>query len=102
MDQGLGTWALARAAGFEEQTIARQREARDNYYQEYLQTEAIEIEGVVDALAQLSEHVRMAIVTTAKRRDFEIIHEKRRIKTFMDFVLVAKITSLRSRTRKHT
>ena len=33
-------------------------------------------------------YVRMAIVTTAKRADFEIIHEKRRIRQFMDFVLV--------------
>ncbi len=30
----------------------------------------------------------MAIVTTAKRVDFEIIHEKRQIRQFMDFVLV--------------
>ena len=30
----------------------------------------------------------MAIVTTAKRADFELIHENRHIKQFMDFVLV--------------
>jgi len=30
----------------------------------------------------------MAIVTTAKRADFEVIHEKREIRKFMDFVLV--------------
>ena len=46
MTQGLGTWAQARAAGIDEQTISRRREVRDNYYQEYLRTEAIEIEGV--------------------------------------------------------
>jgi HAD superfamily hydrolase (TIGR01509 family) len=88
MNQGLGTWAQARAAGIDEQTISRQREVRDDYYQEHLKTEAIEIEGVVDALAELSKYVRMAIVTTAKRADFETIHEKRSIKQFMDFVLV--------------
>jgi hypothetical protein len=54
---------------------------------EYLRTEAIEIDGVVEALAELSKYVRMAIVTTAKRADFEIIHEKRHIRKFMDFVL---------------
>ena len=58
------------------------------YYQEYLRTEAIEIEGVVEALAELSTYVRMAIVTTAKRADFDLIHEKRQIRQFMDFVLV--------------
>lgn len=30
----------------------------------------------------------MAIVTTAKRADFDTIHEKRQIRQFMDFVLV--------------
>ena len=88
MNQGLGTWAQARAAGIDEQTVSRQREVRDDYYQEYLRTEAIEIEGVVETLADLSKYVRMAIVTTAKRVDFEIIHEKRQIRQFMDFVLV--------------
>jgi HAD superfamily hydrolase (TIGR01509 family) len=88
MNKGLGTWAQARAAGIDEQAISRQREVRDTYYREYLRTEAIEIEGVVEALAELSKYVRMAIVTTAKRVDFEIIHEKRRVRQFMEFALV--------------
>ncbi len=87
MTQGLATWAQARAAGIDEPTISRQREVRNAYYQEYLRTEAIEIEGVVEALAELSKYVRMAIVTTCKRADFEIIHEQRQIRRFMDFVL---------------
>jgi HAD superfamily hydrolase (TIGR01509 family) len=82
MGQGLGTWAQARAAGVDEPAISRLREARNDYYQEYLRTEAIEIEGVVETLAELSKYV-----TTAKRVDFEIIHEKRQIRRFMDFVL---------------
>jgi len=88
MSQGLGTWAQARAAGVDEETIGRQRRARDAYYQEYLRTEPIEIEGVAEALADLSKHVRMAIVTTAKRADFEVIDEARRIRQFMELVLV--------------
>lgn len=88
MAQGLGTWSRARAAGIDEETIDRQRAARDAYYQEYLRTEAIEIEGVLDTLARLSEHVRMGIVTTAKRADFDLIHERRQIVRWMDFVLV--------------
>jgi HAD superfamily hydrolase (TIGR01509 family) len=88
MSQGLGTWAQARAAGVDEQTIGTQREVRNEYYQEYLRTEAIEIDGVVDVLADLSQYVRMAIVTTARRVDFEITHENRHVLQFMDFVLV--------------
>lgn len=88
MGHGLGTWVQAREAGVDESTIDRLRVARDAYYQEHLRTEQIEIEGVVDVLAELSRHVRMAIVTTARRVDFDLIHEKRRIVPFMDFVLV--------------
>ncbi|MFC1438904.1 HAD-IA family hydrolase [Streptacidiphilus sp. N1-10] len=88
MGRGLSTWTQARAAGVDERTVSRQRGVRDDYYQEYLRTEAIEIEGVVDTLAELSKYVRMAIVTTAKRADFDLIHEKRQIRKFMDFVLV--------------
>lgn len=88
ISQGMGTWAQARAAGIDEEAISRQREVRNYYYQEYLRTEAIEIEGVVEALAELSRYVRMAIVTTAKRVDFEVIHEERQVRQFMEFVLV--------------
>jgi HAD superfamily hydrolase (TIGR01509 family) len=87
MNQGLATWAQARAAGIDEQTIIRQREVRNEYYQEYLRTERIEIDGVVEALAELATYVRMAIVTTARRADFDLIHEGRQIRSFMDFVL---------------
>ncbi|MFF0088292.1 HAD family hydrolase [Streptomyces canus] len=88
MARGAGSWAQAKAAGIDDRTLSRVREARNGYYQEYLRTEAIEIDGVDDTLAELSAYVRMAIVTTAKRADFDIIHEKRRIRQFMDFVIV--------------
>jgi HAD superfamily hydrolase (TIGR01509 family) len=94
MNQGLGTWAQARAAGIDEETISRQRAVRDDYYQHYLRTEDIEIEGVVDTLAELSRYVRMAIVTTARRADFELIHEQRHLRQFMEFVLVREDYSL--------
>lgn len=88
MGEGLGTWAQARAAGLDEQVISEQRRRRDAYYQEYLRSEDIEIDGVVETLAELSKYVRMAIVTTSKRADFELIHEHRQITGFMEFVLV--------------
>lgn len=88
MHHGQATWAQARAAGIDEATIDRQRAVRDRYYQEYLRTEAIEIDGVLDVLAALAPHVRMAIVTTSRRVDFDLIHEGRDILPFMDVVLV--------------
>ena len=88
MTQGLGTWAQPRAAGVDETTISRLRAVRDAYYQQSLRTENIEIDGVAETLAQLAPYVRMAIVTTAKRADFDLIHETRQIRSFMEFVIV--------------
>lgn len=88
MTQGKGTWARAKAAGVDDTTIDQLREIRNDYYRDYLTTESIEIAGVMEALAELSKRVRMAIVTTAKRADFEIIHQHRQITQCMDFVLV--------------
>ena len=85
--RGLSTWTQARAAGIDEGVIDERRVARDAYYQEYLRTEDIEIDGVEETLAELSAYVRMAIVTTAKRADFDLIHERRHITQFMEFVL---------------
>ncbi len=87
MTQGLATWAQARAAGIDEQTISRQREVRNVYYQEYLRTEDIEIEGVLQTLAELADTYRMGIITTSKPPDFALIHEKRSILDHMEFYL---------------
>jgi HAD superfamily hydrolase (TIGR01509 family) len=87
MTQGTSTWDLARAQGVDEATIDRQRAKRDRYYQEYLQSEDIEIPGVEQALRGLSTRHRMAIVTTARRVDFDLIHRQRNIVPYMDFVL---------------
>ncbi|MXY43184.1 MAG: HAD family phosphatase [Dehalococcoidia bacterium] len=87
MTQGLATWAQAIAAGIDEQTISRQREIRNAYYQEYLRTEDIEIEGVLETLDVLAREYRMAIITTSKPADFALIHEKRSILDYMEFYL---------------
>ena len=88
MSQGTGTWAQAKAVGVDDHTIDTLRQVRNAYYQHYLRTEAIEIDGVVETLAELSHYVSMAIVTTSKREDFELIHQHRHIRQYMDFALV--------------
>jgi HAD superfamily hydrolase (TIGR01509 family) len=87
MDLGRGSWVQARAAGVDDSTLEQVRERRDALYQEFLRTEDIEVEGVVDVLADLARDVRMAIVTTSRRTDFEVIHEHRRIAPWLGFVL---------------
>lgn len=88
MAQGKPAWELARNAGVCAKTIASRRSDRDAYYQAYLVSEDIEIPGVLEALKTLSKTYRMGIVTTAKRRDFELVHDTRDIVAFMEFVIV--------------
>ena len=65
--------------------LAVGRELRSRYYQEYLMTEDIEIEGVLETLDVLAETYRMGIVTTSRPADFALIHENRSILDYMEF-----------------
>ena len=87
MANGVSAWKAARDSGIPEAEIKRGRELRNRYYQEYLMSEDIEIDGVLRTLAELADTYRMGIVTTSKRADFTLIHEKRSILDFMDFYL---------------
>jgi HAD superfamily hydrolase (TIGR01509 family) len=87
MTAGRTSWELARERGIPESQISEARRERDRRYQQYLLTREIEIDGVVDILTALASDYRMAIVTTAKRADFELIHQSRRIRQFFEFVI---------------
>lgn len=87
MAHGKTAWEPAIKKGFSEDKIVTAREQRNIYYQHYLKTEDIAIDGVQDILNQLSQNFQMGIVTTSRRVDFEIIHQNRGITDFMNFVL---------------
>ncbi len=87
MTEGMATWAQAVAAGVDEETINRQRDVRNVYYQEYLRTEDIEIDGVLETLDVLADEYRMGIITTSKPEDFALIHKNRTILDYMEFYL---------------
>jgi len=87
MADGVSAWEAARASGISESEISRGRELRNRYYQEYLITEDIEIEGVLETLDLLAGEYRMAIITTSKRPDFALVHERRSILDHMEFYL---------------
>jgi len=63
------------------------RAERNELYQHYLRTEEIAIPGVREVLAELSQTYRMGIVTSALRCDFELIHARRGLVDYMEFVL---------------
>lgn len=87
MARGGTAWEIAIKNGISKQTIDKQREKRDIYYQEFLRTKDIEIKGVVEILSELQKNYKMAIITTSRRVDFDLIHENREIVKFMDFTL---------------
>ena len=87
MAKGVSVWEDARVSGISESEINRGRELRNRYYREYLVTEDIEIEGVLETLDVLAVEYRMGIVTTSKPPDFALIHERRSILDHMEFHL---------------
>ena len=87
MARGGTAWEIAQKQGISQSDIDKKREQRDVYYQEFIQNEHIEIDGVVDVLKELSKTYQMGIVTTSRRVDFDLVHNKREIIKYMDFTL---------------
>lgn len=87
MAAGRSAWKRARELGASDEQIRRGKASRNAAYQQFLRECPIEIPGVTDVLAALSHDYEMAIVTTAKRTDFELIHAERDIVSHMRFVL---------------
>ena len=74
MAEGADPWALARAAGCDKAAVDQLRDARDARYQELLSTRPVTIASVDDLIAELAEHFQLAIVTTPRDVDFDLIH----------------------------
>jgi HAD superfamily hydrolase (TIGR01509 family) len=87
MKHGGNWWELAQQKGVTVEEINRARERRSGYYQHYLRSENIFIDGVEEVLSELSNDYRMGIVTTSRRVDFELIHHEKKLTRYMDFIL---------------
>jgi len=87
MANGQRAWVIAEEIGISEEEIIIARVKRDEYYQEYIKTKDIAIDGVLETLEALSKKYKMGIVTTSRRVDFELAHSSCGIIDFMDFVL---------------
>jgi len=84
---GTSNWAGAVRKGAPQAEIDAARAWRDDRYQYYLQLEDIDIPGVADVLDDLGQRFQMAVITTSKRLDFELIHRERTLLDNMAFVL---------------
>jgi len=90
MVKGQSAFILAQEHHISSTEIDKARKQRDELYQHYIQTEDIEIKGVKELISHLKKKYKMAIITSARREDFELIHATRGIYTHMDFVLCSK------------
>ena len=87
MARGGTAWEIAQRKNVPKEVIDLCRFKRDELYQYYIRTYDITIPNVKKTLVNLSKKYKMAIVTTSRRVDFELIHKKRGISDFMQFVL---------------
>jgi HAD superfamily hydrolase (TIGR01509 family) len=61
--------------------------ARDDQYETLLRENDSAIDGVVDVLASLDKAYRIGVVTSSKRRHFDVIHERSGLRRYFEFVL---------------
>src|SRR5262245_3088331 len=87
MATGSSSWDLAYARGTSDDEVRASRSERNALYRSFLRTRPIEIAGVGEVPAELAHRYRMAIVTTARRSDFDLIHEDRDLLRHFEFAL---------------
>ncbi|KIM09246.1 MAG: HAD family hydrolase [Sulfurovum sp. PC08-66] len=87
MTHGTTVWQKALDRGFSHSRIEEARAFRNERYGHYLRTQPLYIEGVEEVLEKLSKRYKMAIVTTSRRVDFELIHHDKRLSRYFEFVL---------------
>ena len=85
--QGQSTFKLAVEQGILADAIDCLRAERDRLYVGFLQTEPCQIEGVEETLRSLHGRVRMGVVTSTRRRHFEIAHARTGLGKYLDFVV---------------
>ena len=90
MTRGQSCWDLCRAEGMSDEEVSRHRAIRDSTYQAHLRSQSIEVDGVDEVLSTLAASFEMAVVSTARRVDFELIHESRELVEFFEFVLTVE------------
>ncbi|MEM7078385.1 MAG: HAD family phosphatase [Pseudomonadota bacterium] len=87
---GGDAWRGARDLGLSDTDIEAAGAARNEHYQALLCSREIDVPGVDAALTALGQRCTMAIVTTARQSDFDLIHRNRTIVDHMAFVLTNK------------
>ncbi len=85
--RGESTFVLAAEQGITDDEIARLRAGRDRRYAELLGSQSWAIDGAEEVLRSLHGHVRMGVVTSARKVHFETAHASTGLRQYLDFVL---------------
>ena len=85
--RGESTFGLAEQRGIGSEEIEDQRAERDRIYAGFLESKCCVIGGVDEALRSLHGKVRMGVVTSTRRKHFEIAHASSGLLPYFDFVL---------------
>ncbi len=64
MARGGTAWEVAKKQGVSTKIIDEQRRVRDVYYREFIESQDIEIDGVLETLEALKSEYKMGIITT--------------------------------------
>jgi HAD superfamily hydrolase (TIGR01509 family) len=89
LQQNRGINHFADARGWSEDELKEIRRERGARYAELLHSESCVLPGVEEVLAALHGRCRMAIVTSARREHFDIIHAQSGLLKYFEFVLAA-------------
>lgn len=86
MKNGTSSWDWLREKGVSKELIEMGKQRRNFHYQHFLSTKDISIPGVKETLERLRPFFKMAVVTTARKEDFNLIHDNRPFTAFMDAI----------------
>lgn len=87
MARGGTAWEIAKKDGVSQKVIDSCRAKRDVLYQDFITTKDVTIPNVNKIIKKLNQKYKMAIITTSRREDFELIHKSRGITEYMQFCL---------------
>lgn len=87
MRQGRSAFDLLTQKGWTPEQVAALKEQRDIDYARILQQQTRILTGVLQTLRALHGRLRMAIVTSCRRKHFEVMHASTRLVDFFEFVL---------------
>lgn len=88
LKKNTSSWSLLKALHMPESRIEELKMMRNDYYGKLLAAEAELLPGVKNTLQKLHGKVQMGVVTTSRRRHFEIILAKTGIAQYFDFYVV--------------